>query len=57
MKPLQDYSWVRGVNYYQCGEEQLRRELGYGKCVNLNAVRIWLDRTVYEKNPENTQRI
>lgn len=52
MKPLQDYSWVRGVNYYQCGEEQLRRELGYGKRVNLNAVRIWLDRTVYEKNPE-----
>ena len=52
MKPLNDYSWVRGVNYYQCGEEQLRRELGYGKRVNLNAVRIWLDRVWYERNPE-----
>ena len=29
MKPLTDYSWVRGVNYYQCGEEQLRRELAF----------------------------
>jgi hypothetical protein len=52
MKPLTDYSWVRGVNHYQCGEEQLRRELGYGKRVNLNAVRIWLDRGWYERNPE-----
>lgn len=52
MKPLKDYSWVRGVNYYQCEEEQLRRELGYGKRVNLNAVRIWLNRTEYEKNPK-----
>ncbi len=52
MKPLNDYSWVRGVNYYQCGEERLRRELGYGKRVNLNAVRIWLERGWYERNPE-----
>jgi len=50
MKPLKDYSWVRGVNYYQCEEEQLRRELGYGKRVNLNAVRIWLSRNEYEKS-------
>lgn len=51
MKPLSDYAWVRGANYYQCGEEQLRRELGYGKRVNLNAVRIWLSRKEYEKDP------
>lgn len=39
-----DYSWVRGVNYsFPVPREQLVRELGYGRRVNLNAIRFWLD--------------
>ena len=52
MKPLNDYSWVRGVNHHPCPEERLRRELSYGRRINLNATRIWLSRWAYEHNPE-----
>ena len=52
MKLLNDYSWVRGVNHRVCPEEQLRRELGYGKRVNLNTLRIWLSRGQYERDGE-----
>ena len=52
MKLMNDYSWVRGVNYGQPRGEQLRRELGYGKRVGLNAVRTWLNRWEWEKDPD-----
>ena len=52
MKTLNDYSWVRGVNHRMCEEEQLRKELGYGKRVNLNTTRIWLSRGQYERDGE-----
>ena len=47
MEILNDYSWVRGVNHYMSSGEQLKKELGYGKRVNLNSVRFWLDYRAY----------
>lgn len=47
MEILNDYSWVRGVNHYMSSGEQLKKELGYGKRVNLNSVRFWLDYRSY----------
>jgi hypothetical protein len=52
-KPLKDYSFIRGVNYGMQGDEAtLRRDLGYGKRVNLNSTRIWLSYQAYEKDPK-----
>lgn len=52
-KPLRDYSFIRGVNYGMQGDEAtLRRDLGYGKRVNLNSTRIWLSFQAYEKDPK-----
>ena len=43
MKPLQDYSFLKGVNHgLERDEAALRRHLGYGKRLGLNSVRIWL---------------
>ena len=48
-KPEIDCSKIRGACYF-CGDaEQARRELGYGKRVNLNAVRFWTSQGQYEK--------
>ena len=52
MKTLTDYSWVRGVNHHMCDGERLKRELGYGKRVNLNTTRIWLSRPMFERDGE-----
>ncbi len=50
MKPLQDYRFVRGVCYnMRDNDEQMRRELGYGRRVGLNSIRFWTDSTLYEK--------
>ncbi|MFB3778727.1 MAG: hypothetical protein ACE141_14000 [Bryobacteraceae bacterium] len=50
-KPLKDYSFIRGVNYGMQGDEAtLRRDLGYGKRINLNSTRIWLNFQAYEKD-------
>ena len=48
-----DYSWVRGTHYNKVGGNpvQIVRELGYGRRVGLNAVRFWLSRGVWRKNP------
>ena len=42
-KPTIDCSKIRGVCYVPTpnNEEEWRRELGYGKRVNLNAIRFW----------------
>ena len=50
MKILNDYSWVRGVNYNPKPADQVRRELGYGKRVNLNQVRFWCSPYAYQKD-------
>lgn len=48
-----DCSWIRGVNYEWYGKSgwEWVRDLGYGKRVNLNCVRIWLSQDEYAKNP------
>ncbi len=54
MKPLEDYSFVRGVNYaFKPLEkaDEIRRDLGYGKRIGLNSVRIWLSYHDYFNNP------
>jgi len=52
MKPLEDYSWVRGVNYNPKPADQARRELAYGKRVNLNQVRFWCSPWAYQQDKE-----
>lgn len=48
-----DYSWVRGTHYGPVGSrEQVVRELGYGQRVGMNAVRFWLQRGAWRKNPD-----
>ena len=52
-KPLDDYSFIRGVNYGMYADQAvLERDLGYAKRVNLNSTRIWLNYTAYEKDPQ-----
>ena len=54
MKPQPDYRFVRGVNYYPfpSDEERLRRELSYGRRVNLNALRVWLSFHAWQRDPD-----
>lgn len=50
-----DYSDIRGVCYpcpYFLPVEQVKRELGYGKRINLNSTRIWLVYEAYQKEPK-----
>jgi hypothetical protein len=52
-KPLQDYSFIRGVNYEMEGDQaRLERELGYARRINLNSTRIWLSYKAYQKAPQ-----
>lgn len=49
MKPLSDYSFVKGVNYHlQRNDEILCRDLGYAARLGVNSVRIWLEYDRYE---------
>lgn len=48
-KPEIDCSAIRGVCYGPTPTEQARQELGYGKRVQMNAVRFWMSRSQYEK--------
>ena len=55
-----DCPGIRGVNYYPfpTDEERLRRELGYGRRVNLNALRVWLSADAWKREGEAyTQRL
>jgi hypothetical protein len=52
-RPLNDYSFIRGVNYSMAGDQAvLERDLGYAKRLNLNSTRIWLNYEAYEKNEQ-----
>ena len=58
MKPLKDYSFIRGVCHNPTLgltkkelEERLDRELGYCRKLNLNSIRFWLVPEEYDKNP------
>ncbi|MDO5308682.1 MAG: cellulase family glycosylhydrolase [Planctomycetia bacterium] len=48
-KPKIDCSQIRGVCYPITPRDQAIKELGYGKRVNLNAVRFWLSRPSFQK--------
>lgn len=49
MKPLKDYSFVKGVNYGIPKDDTITlRELGYAKRLGVNSVRIWLSYHEYE---------
>ncbi len=53
MKPLQDYSFIKGVNYDVSMDESITiRDLGYAKRLGINSVRFWLDYRDYEQEPE-----
>ncbi|RHP77071.1 hypothetical protein DXA36_32670, partial [Eisenbergiella sp. OF01-20] len=54
MKPLEDYSSIRGFCYSggcRVSGEQLKRELGYAGSLRLNSTRIWLSERDYRKDP------
>lgn len=55
MKPLKDYSFIRGFCYGHSQSkpiEVLEKELSYAVRLNLNSNRIWLSYEMYEKNPQ-----
>lgn len=51
MKPLESYSFVRGVchNSRDCGEEYLR-EIGYAKSIGVNSFRTWLSPFAWQRD-------
>ena len=64
MKPLKDYSFVRGFNYTQSNvwtdvnfweeydHDIVERDLGYAERLRLNSARIFLTYSSYVKNPK-----
>ena len=50
-----DCAGLRGVNYYPFpgNEERIRKELSYGRRVDLNALRVWLSFHAWERDPES----
>lgn len=55
MKPLNDYSFVRGVCHNHslgASQEKLEKELGFCKRLNINSIRFWMNQADYEKDPE-----
>lgn len=53
------YSDIRGFNYtaaYNASKEQLVREMGYARRLQLNSVRIWLEHKDYKKDPSDFMR-
>lgn len=50
MKPLKDYSFIKGVNYGMPKDDAITlRDLGYAKRLGINSVRIWLSYRAYEE--------
>ncbi len=55
MKPLKDYSFVRGVCHNprpNKPQEELEKELSYCKRLQINSTRFWMDQEEWEKDPE-----
>ena len=55
MKPLKDYSFVRGVCHNPPRDKdwaRLEKELSYCKRLNINSTRFWMDQGEYEKDPQ-----
>ncbi|MBO2517295.1 MAG: hypothetical protein CW338_08510, partial [Clostridiales bacterium] len=51
MRPLKDYSFIRGVNHRMGERDQTVRELSYAKRIGLNSIRFWMNYREYEKAP------
>jgi hypothetical protein len=54
-KPLDDYSFIRGVCYpggWRNDSKTIERDLGYAKRLMLNSTRIWLNQRSYQRDPE-----
>ena len=58
MKPLNDYSNIRGVCYGFRGDDQAQfeRELGWAKKIGVNSVRFWMNQGEFEKDPQSFLR-
>ena len=55
MKPLKDYSFIKGVNYGMPKDDTITlRDLGYAKRLGINSVRIWLSYHSYEDKGDKT---
>jgi hypothetical protein len=53
MKPLDDYSFIRGVCYMWTGDQAtIERDLGYAQRLLINSTRIWLRYRDYWKDPQ-----
>ena len=55
MKPLKDYSFVRGVCHNPPRDKdwaRLEKELSYCKRLNINSTRFWMDQGENEKDPQ-----
>ena len=55
VKPLDDYSFIRGVCYpggWRKDEATIRKELGYAQRLQLNSTRIWLSPRWYQRDSE-----
>ncbi len=53
MKPFQDYSFIKGVNYYIPKDDSITlRDLGYARRLGINSVRIWLNHRLWEQQGE-----
>lgn len=54
MKPLKDYSFIRGVchNSHECGETYLR-EIGYAKSIGVNSFRTWLSYHAWQRDRDS----
>ena len=68
MKPLEDYTFVRGFNYTQSNvitdtnfweeydHDIVERDMGYAERLRLNSARIFLTYSSYVKDPEGFLR-
>jgi len=55
MKPLSDYSHIRGIHLSRSGVMPLEKQLEYCQKLNLNSCRAFGDYWMYEKDPEGTK--
>ena len=55
MRPLNDYSHIRGVCYNpgEAGDQEtLERHLSYAQRLTINSTRFWMNMDSYEKDPD-----
>jgi hypothetical protein len=55
VKPLDDYSFIRGVCYpggWRGNQKTIERDLSYAKRLLLNSTRVWLSQRSFQRDPE-----